>query len=272
MSIIQAIVLGIVQGLTEFIPISSSGHLVLIPWLLNWPAPSLAFDVALHWGTVLAVLVFFWRDWLALFWAGLAALRDRSLADPQARLLIWLAIATIPAALAGFFLEDFFARAFVTPAAAAAFLIVTALLLVSGEVLARSDGEIESLRLANSLLIGIAQAIAILPGISRSGATIAAGRWQGLDRTSAARFSFLLSTPIVIGAGLFQLVDLTQADDLAEQAPLMLSGMAAAAIVGYVCIGWLLRRLQRGSLLPFAAYCALAGLIFLFLTITRIVA
>ena len=269
MTVLQAIILGIVQGLTEFIPVSSSGHLMLVPWLLGWPAPSLAFDVSVHVGTLLALLVFFWRDWLSIAQATINAIRQRSLADSEARLLLLLILATLPAALAGYLLEDFFEAAFKTPTVAAAFLLVTALLLMLGERLSNSERDIAKLTWLNSLLIGVAQASALFPGLSRSGATIAAGRWQGFSRQAAARFSFLLATPIVFGAGLLNLIGLAGSGKLAGQGSLLLSGLVTSSIVGYAAISWLMRYLQHKSLLPFAIYCAIVGSSALVLSIMR---
>ena len=260
MNLLQAIFLGAIQGLTEFIPISSSGHLLLISWLLGWAPPSLVFEVAVHWGTVLAVLAFFWRDWLALAQAGIDAVRQRRLADPHARLLLWILATSVPAMLVGFFFEEFFERVFKAPVATAILLLVTAAMLVLGERLSSSDHDLNWLDWPASLTIGIAQAISILPGISRSGATIAAGRWRGLSREAAARFSFLLATPTILGAALWKMTQVALAGELVSQAPILLGGLSMAAIVGYICIRWLMRHLRRGSLVPFAVYCAVAGI------------
>lgn len=259
MDIIQAMLLGLLQGATEFIPVSSSGHLVLVPWLLGWDSPGLVYDTVVHWGTLAAVLAYFWRDWLALLGAWLRGLVRWDWRDPQARLM-WLLIAgSIPAALFGFLLEDFFESLFGQPAWVAVFLLVTAALLTLSERLGDRSRPMSDLRWPDALLIGLAQASAIAPGISRSGATIAAGLFRGLERDVAARFSFLLSTPIIFGAGLLQLVDLAEAADPAALIPALAAGFLAAAVAGYACIWALLRYLQRGRLYPFAVYCACAG-------------
>lgn len=260
MDIIQAIVLGLLQGATEFIPVSSSGHLVLVPWLLGWESPGLVFDTVVHWGTLVAVLAYFWRDWLALIGAWLRGLVHWDWRDPQARLMWLLLAGTIPAALFGFLLEDFFESLFGEPAWVAFFLLVTAALLTLSERLGSSLRQTADLGWSDALVIGLAQAAAIAPGISRSGATMAAGLFRGLERTVAARFSFLLSTPIIFGAGLLQLMDLAEAADPAAQVPALVVGFLAAAASGYVCIWALLRYLQRGKLYPFAVYCAWVGL------------
>lgn len=259
MSLIRALILGVLQGATEFLPVSSSGHLVLVPWLLGWPAPGLAFDTLVHWGTAFAVLGYFWRDWLGLLQAGRQAVRTRSLQSPGARLGVLIVVGTLPAAAAGFLLEDFFESMFARPVAAAGFLLVTAILLAISERLARRYRDLEELRKGDALTVGTAQALAIFPGISRSGATIAAGIGRGLTRTAAARFSFLLATPIILGAGALQLFDLAQAGELAVQAPALIVGFLSALLVGLACIHFLLRYLQQHTLYPFAVYCAMAG-------------
>lgn len=260
MTVLQALFLGAVQGLTEFIPVSSSGHLLLISWLLGWSPPSLVFEVAVHWGTVLAVLAFFWRDWMALLGAGLKATRKRSLDDSEARLLWWVLAAAVPAMVVGFFFEELFEQVFKAPVATAILLLATAGILFFGERLATGEQDLGTLSWPASLTIGLAQAVAILPGISRSGATIAAGRWRGLSREAAARFSFLLATPTILGAALWKMTQVALAGELLAQGPVLLGGMVTAALVGYVCIGWLMRHLRRGSLVPFAIYCMAAGI------------
>ena len=263
MSIIQAIILGLLQGATEFIPVSSSGHLVLVPWLLGWDSPGLVFDTVVHWGTLVAVLAYFWRDWLALIGAWLRGLVRWDWRDPLARLLWLLIVGSIPAAAIGFLLEDFFESLFGKPAWVAVFMLVTAALLALGELLGNRTRKMADLGWPDALMIGLAQASAIAPGISRSGATIATGLFRGLERDVAARFSFLLATPIIFGAGLFKLMDLGAMADPAAQIPALLAGFLAAAVAGYICIWVLLRYLQRGSLYPFAIYCACVGVFFL---------
>ncbi len=259
MSLIHALLLGLLQGATEFLPVSSSGHLVLAPWLLGWPPASLAFDVLVHWGTAFAVVGYFWRDWVALARACWQALRTRSLEAPQSRLALLIILGTVPAAFAGFLLEDFLGEILARPPVAAALLLVTAGLLACSEKLSRRYRGLESLSWQDALVVGIAQALAILPGISRSGATIAAGMARGLEREAAARFSFLLATPIILGAGLLQVFDLVQAGDPTAQLPALAVGFLAALLSGLACVHLLLRYLQRRPLYPFAIYCAAAG-------------
>jgi undecaprenyl-diphosphatase len=259
MDIIQAIILGILQGATEFIPVSSSGHLVLVPWLLGWDSPTLVFDTVVHWGTLVAVLAYFRNDWMRLIAAWLRSLRGRGRGDSEGRLM-WLLIAgTIPAAAIGYAFEGMFESLFSAPAWVSFFLLVTAALLTIGERLGQRTRDLDGLRLADALLIGIMQAAAIAPGISRSGATTSQGMLLGLKRDAAARFSFLLATPIILGAGVFQLLDLIKMPDPLAQLPVLGIGLAAAAITGYLCIWALLRYLQRGTLHLFAVYCGFVG-------------
>ncbi len=284
MDLLQAIILGVVQGLTEFLPVSSSGHLVLVPWLLNWPDPGLVFDAMVHWGTLIAVVAYFWSDLWSIAGAWLASLRERSLnPDPNRRLAWLIIVGTLPAVVAGVLLEDFFESLFARPNWAAAFLLITGMLLVVSENWHRLDDaenhaaansatadqagagllglQAWSIPVAGALLIGVAQAMAIAPGISRSGATIAAGLVVGLSRREAARFSFLLATPVILGAGLVQLVDLMRSGTAAAQAPTLIAGFIVAAVSGYLAIRFLLDYLGRHTLYLFAGYCWSAGLI-----------
>jgi len=267
MSLTQALFLGLLQGATEFLPVSSSGHLVLLPWLLDWPAPPLAFSVLVHWGTVVAIVGYLGRDWVALAEGVWRAFRTRSLADPQARLAGLILLAGIPGGLAGVLLADFFERMFAQPVAAAGFLLVTAGVLTLAEGWPRVARGLAEMSWVDALVVGLAQAAAILPGISRSGATIAAGMGRGLARETAARFSFLLATPTILGAGLLQLVDLVQVDGLAAQLPVFVAGFLAALLSGLVCIHFLLRYLRRRSLYPFALYCAVFGTVCLVIAV-----
>lgn len=279
MDLIRALFLGVLQGATEFLPVSSSGHLVLVPWLLRWESPGIAFDAVVHWGTALAVIVYFWEDWVSLVGAGLRSLRDmgssRGNPGPDAaelsrRSLAWLIVlGTVPGVLVGYFLEDFFERMFNRPVAAAGFLLVTAALLVISERIGRREREFRELGWIDALVVGIGQALAIFPGISRSGSTIAAGLVRGVRREPAARFSFLLATPIILGAGLLKVVELGRMGGLMAQAPVLIAGFAAAAVVGFGCIHFLLQYLQRRRLYPFAAYCALFGIFSLLVSVVR---
>lgn len=278
MNLIQGIILGIIQGVTEFIPVSSSAHLVLVPWALGWPAPGLLFDTMLHWGTLAAALTYFWRDWIAIirgFFRSLTAKgpwRDAPggrLADPESRLAWAIIIGTVPAVVLGALFNDFFESLFGTPRAVAAFLLVTAAILAVSERLGRRVRDLPALNLPDALVIGLGQAIAIAPGISRSGATIAAGLARGLTRDTAARFSFLLGTPVILGAGLMQLVDVFSSSDIVIYWPGIIAGTSAAAISGYLCIKLLLAYLRRGKLYAFAIYCLVMGVAALTLSFLR---
>ncbi len=277
MNLIRAILLGVLQGATEFVPVSSSGHLVLVPWLLDWESPSLAFNAVVHWGTAAAVIGYFWKDWVSLIGAGWRSLKafapsgestSPDAAEVSLRATAWLIVlATVPGVLVGFLFEDFFEAMFARPAGAAAFLLVTAALLAGSERWGRRQRELGELGWVDALVIGAGQALAIFPGVSRSGATIAAGLVRGMRREPAARFSFLLSTPIIVGAGLLKVVELARMGGLAAQGSVLIAGFAAAAVVGFGCIHFLLRYVQRRRLYPFAIYCALFGLLSLSLAV-----
>ena len=185
---LYALVLGIVQGLTEFIPVSSSAHLVLVPWFFGWPSPSLLFDTMLHWGTLLSLVVIFWREYIALVRAWGLSIMRRSLADPEARLAWFILVGTIPAVVAALLFKDLIESLFTTPLAVGFFLLVTAALLAGSEWLARrlrSPRTLEEMNWMDAILIGVAQAFALAPGISRSGATIATGLARGIRRDLA---------------------------------------------------------------------------------------
>lgn len=260
MSVFQAIVLGIVQGATEFIPVSSSGHLVLVPWLLGWEYPPLVFDTVVHLGTLLAVLGYFWRDWWELITAWLHGLRRMDWSDTRARLVWLLVLGTVPAAVLGYALEDLFESLFSEPALVSFFMLVTAALLATSEWRGRQTRSLSELGRVDALTIGLGQAAAIVPGISRSGATISVGLFRGLNRAGAARFSFLLGTPIILGAGLFQLLKLSDEPQSGVTPLILVAGFVSAAVTGYLSVSFMLRYLQRGKLYPFAFYCFWVGL------------
>lgn len=274
MNLFQALVLGLVQGATEFIPISSSGHLVLVPWLFGWDKAPLAFDTMVHCGTLVAVVAVFWRDLWEISVAGFNSLlalgtKDRNYDGVQARLAWVIVIGSLPAALAGFFLGDFFEELFGKPTAAAGLLLVTSGILIVGERLGRQDRLITGIGRLDALFIGVAQAFAIMPGISRSGSTIAAGLARRVKREAAARFSFFLSVPVILGAGLFKLFDLVSAGGLGDLAGALIVGFVAAAVSGYLCIRWLLSYLSVRPLFLFAAYCLTFGLFNLMISLVR---
>ncbi|MCB0040585.1 MAG: undecaprenyl-diphosphatase UppP [Caldilinea sp.] len=274
MDIIQAIILGIVQGATEFIPVSSSGHLVIVPWLLGWDKPSLLFDTMLHWGTLVAIFVVFWRDFLALIRAWFTSLARRSLADPNARLAWFIIVGTIPAVVAGLLFDDFLESMFLNPQAVGFFMLITAGLLAGSEQLAKrsqATRDLEHMNWTDAIVIGVAQSFALLPGISRSGSTIAAGLGRGIRRDLAARFSFLLGTPAFFGAGLLQVAKAMGDDSaaLAGNVAPMLAGFIAAAVVGVLAIRFLLRYLRNRTLYVFSVYCLVVGLLTITLSFVR---
>jgi undecaprenyl-diphosphatase len=262
--VFQAILIGIIQGLTEFIPVSSSAHLELAPWLFGWPADgligSLAFDVFLHLGTLIALLGYFWRDWLQLLSALIASLRERRIgADPDRRLVWLLALATVPAALIGFVGEDLIDEVLHGGSdglrlAIAGFLVIGALVLLAADRLGFKRRDLEDVGPRTALAVGFSQALALLPGISRSGATISTGLALGLNRESAARFSFLLATPITLGAGLYGSRHLLDEAHSATEWLAIGGGFAAAAISGLLAISFLLAWLRRRSVTVFSIY------------------
>jgi undecaprenyl-diphosphatase len=274
----KAVILGAVQGVAELLPISSSAHLVLIPWLFGWPNPGLVFDVALHLGTLAAVLIYFRGDLWGMLTALLGGIaRGKPLAERDARLGLMVVAASVPGAVLGalfnsridaFFHGQAANRTALTVIAIA--LIVMGILLAIAERAARHVRDLNAVTLRDALIIGGAQALALIPGVSRSGSTLTTGLFLGLRRETAARFSFLLSVPITAGAALKEMVDLFQAGGLGpgEWVPFVI-GIVTAGVVGYICIAWLLRYLQRATTTIFTVYRVALGLIILVLLFVR---
>jgi undecaprenyl-diphosphatase len=291
MSFLHAIIIGLLQGVTELFPISSLGHSVLLPAWLHWndPAlrqsvgesPYLAFVVGLHVATALALLAFFWRDWVRLIKAGFATLGKRRIETPDERLIWLLFVATVPAGITGIVFEHKLRTLFAKPLAAAIFLTVNAVVLFGGERLRRRDEvralaashagagaglpdaparQLDTLDYREAGVIGVAQVGALFAGISRSGITMVAGLVRGLDHEDAARFSFLLATPIILAAGVYKIPDLTGhlGDGIRGQT---LAGAVAAAAAASVAVRFLMRYFQTRTLTPFATYCLIAGVI-----------
>ncbi|ODS42983.1 MAG: undecaprenyl-diphosphatase UppP [Candidatus Altiarchaeales archaeon IMC4] len=259
MDILQALILGIVQGLTEFLPVSSSGHLVIVPYVLGFPNAPVIFDAMVHVATLFAVVLFFRKDLFDMarsFVSGSSSKEDVL----NRKLGIMIVIATVPAAVIGFLFEDEFAAFFSDPLSAGFFLIVTGVVLIATERIAKDSMEIERLDAKKSVFVGLAQALAILPGISRSGSTIVAGMLLGLTRESATRFSFLISVPIIAGAGAFAMKK-AFVDSAWEQVSLqvLLAGTLSAFIVGFVSIGFFLGFVKKHPLNVFAYYCFIVG-------------
>ncbi|MEO6577790.1 MAG: undecaprenyl-diphosphate phosphatase [Candidatus Limnocylindria bacterium] len=278
--VIQAALVGLLQGLTEFIPISSSAHLELAPWIAGWDTDgligSLAFDVFLHLGTLVALLVYFARDWVRYVSAWVASVRERRIGDDTDRRVAWLlVVATIPAAIIGFALEDFISETFhgdntAARLAIAGFLVIGAFGLWLADRYGSQRRGLSDLTVPMALAVGFSQALALFPGISRSGATITASRFLGLSRESAARFSFLLATPITFGAGLYGSQRLLTEQHGATEWLAIGVGFAVAALSGLLAIGFLLAWLRRRSLAAFSLYrVAFAGLIVVLVIIGR---
>ena len=256
---LQALVLGIVQGLTEFLPVSSSGHLIIVPALLGWTDPfinSLEFSVMLHIGTLVALLIYFRSDWLRLVPAGFAAIRDRSFRDDPDRRLAWLiAAATVPAIIAGVLFNDIIEKNVRQIGLVALTLVVGGAILWLAERNGRQTRSIGGLSFPAAVGIGAAQAIALIPGISRSGISISAGLFAGLDRESAARFSFLMATPVTALAAVYEARKLFSGETgLAIAVTPLIVGMVASLIAGLFAIGVLLRFVRSHSLDVFVAY------------------
>ncbi|MCS7259285.1 MAG: undecaprenyl-diphosphatase UppP [Anaerolineae bacterium] len=260
MSLIQAFILGLLQGATEYIPVSSSAHLVLFPWLAGWAEPPFTFDVLVQWGTLVGVIVYFGQDLWVIVRAVLQGLLQRRPFDSfEARLGWYLIVATIPAVVFGFWFKQTFEITYGQPPVAAALLLGTALMLVLAEYRGKQQRRLEQMGWWDALDVGLWQVAALLPGISRSGATISGAMLRDLERRAAARFSFLLSIPALLGAGFVATVDLVRSESLSSELPPLAVGFAVAAVSGYLCVRWLLRYLQGHRLTVFAAYCALLG-------------
>jgi undecaprenyl-diphosphatase len=269
--LVRAAILGIVQGLTEFLPISSSAHLILVPKFLGWTDPfldSAAFDVMLHMGTLVALLVYFWRDLVRIVVAWLGSIRDRSLdGDPERRLAWLLLVSVVPAAILGAALESFFDRTFRDAIAwIGVFILVGAGLLWLAERWGTRRRSLADMTLRDAVAIGLAQAVALFPGISRSGITIATGLFLGLEREAAARFSFLMAVPVIAGAGLWKARTLVGAGLEGAQVDQLIVGVVTSAVFGFVAIWFLLGFLRRNSTLVFIFYrVLLAATVFVFL-------
>jgi len=276
MSILQSIILGIIQGLTEFVPISSSGHLVLVRDVLGWPDSGLGFDVILHLGTLLAVLIYFRKEWIRLIKSFFLAVY--SLAKPKAadsyneedrNLIIMIIIATIPAGLVGLIFGGILSFMFRSIPWVASFLLVTAFFMIGAEIKHRrysADQKYQSIKeisFWDAAAIGIAQAIAVLPGISRSGATIGAGFFRGLKRSSAAKFSFLLSAPIILGAGLVDIYNIIKEGQFDGHWYLFLFGFVFSFIFGFLSIKYMISYLKTKSLRLFVYYLIGLGIVLL---------
>jgi undecaprenyl-diphosphatase len=265
LTIFQAFILGIVQGLTEFLPVSSSGHLVLAPYWFGWEIPheqAFIFDVLVQMGTLVAVFVYFWGDVVAITRAVVTGLWQRKpLVDPYARLGWQVFVATLPAGVGGLMIKGLIEQVFGSVGATAVFLLLTAVLLLLAERVGKQTRAVDHLTWADALIIGFFQLMAVFPGVSRSGSTIVGGMARNLERAAAARFSFLMSIPILLAAGVLSLFDLANLSGVGEFLPQVLVGFVTAAVVGYLSIRWLLGYLARRPLLGFAGYVSVAAVL-----------
>ena len=279
MPLYQAIVLAIVQGLTEFLPVSSTAHLWLVPWILKWNDPGLTFDVALHAGTLVAVLLYFWRYWLEMIkmvlgigggGVGVAARGDvpaktRAIIPlGENRQIFWfLVIATIPGGIAGVLFERAADEQLRSPFVVGSALIIVALLMWAGERVGSEDHNLGQVSLLDSIIVGVAQAFAVIPGVSRSGSTMTAGLFRGMNRETAARFSFLLSTPLIAGACLKKGWEIHHSGLPAGMRMPFLLGIMVSAVVGYAVIAVLIRYLERRTFTVFVVYRVILGVVLL---------
>ena len=261
MDLLHVISYGIVQGLGEFLPISSTAHLILVPWLFGWQDPKLAFDVALHLGTLIAVVGFFWKDWIRLFFAGIKGTRTA-----DGRLFWYLVIATIPGALFGKLFENKVEGAFRNPALIGLMLIVMGLVLYFVDKYGRKEVKLEKVGLWRSILIGLSQAVALIPGVSRSGITMSAGLFSGLTRESAARFSFLLSAPIIFGGVVLKIKEIIHP---AIGFGPYLTAIVTSAVVGALSIKFLLDYLKNKGFGIFVVYRFILGAVVIALFFIR---
>lgn len=267
MTILQAILLGIVQGLTEFLPISSSAHLVLVPYLAGWEFPTeqvFVFDVLVQMGTLVAVIIYFWKDLVHILTAWVQGLlQKKPFSEPDARLGWFLILATIPAGLGALVFKDMVEAAFNSPIATGLFLFITALLLILAEVAGSKTRNLSEMNWKDALWIGTFQFLALLPGISRSGSTISGGMTRQFNRADAGRFSFLMSIPVMLAAGLLSVLDLIQMPNFSQFLPIVVAGFISAAIVGYLSIAWFLNFLRKQPLYGFAIYCTVLAVVVL---------
>lgn len=275
MSLFHALLLGLIQGLTEFIPVSSTAHLLIGQTLLGLPADSAMFSflVIVQWGTLVSLFVFYWQDLLKIARAVLEFLLSlvqprnpaTSLRDsltPDALLGLYILLATLPALAAGYLLKDAVEALFRQPLLQAATrLFAAAILLTLAETLSRKNRKLEAMTWLDALVIGVFQVLAVFPGASRSGTTISGGMLRGFDRPSAARFAFLMSVPVMLAAGAYELLDVLQMPNLTEFLLPLAVGFVSAAVSGWLAVRWLIGYLSKRSLYAFAVYCAVIGII-----------
>ncbi len=266
MPLYQAVVLALVQGLTEFLPVSSTAHLTLFPWLFGWEDPGLTFDVALHAGTLVAVFVYFWRLWVDMFRGAVGLGGPGNLNSHRNReLLVYLVIATLPAAIVGWLFENAIETQLRSPFVIATALIGVGLLMWWGDHASEHNHVLGQVSLIDSIVVGISQALAVIPGVSRSGITMTAGLFRGMKRETSARFSFLLSTPVIAGAALKKGLEMYHEGIPREMALPLLAGVVISAVVGYLVIAVLIRYLEHRTFKIFVVYRILLGVVVLLL-------
>lgn len=261
MGLVESIVLGLIQGLTEFLPISSSGHLVIFENLLGVQGGDLVFEVLVHFGTLVAVLIYFRQRLFDIVRSFLKSPLGHNLLSEESKnfKLGWfLVLGTIPAAVIGLGLEDYIELAFESPRWSSGMLLVTALILFSTRWAKREEGR---LNIARTIVIGLAQAMAVMPGISRSGATISAGMFSGMKKSEAAEFSFLLSIPAILGATMLKIPEFISKIDNTALVVNYLAGAIVAAVVGYLSIAFLMKIIKKGKFFYFGLYCAVVGIL-----------
>ena len=269
MQIYQALILGIVQGLTELLPISSSAHLFLIPWYFNWDIPE-SFDVALHFGTLLAIGLFFFKDWIKLIKAGYKQLVKKE-KSREGTMFWYIVIATIPGGIIGFILDKFAEDLLTKPLIIAIALIAMGIILYIVDKNSASKTDYEHLNLKQTFIIGCSQALAFIPGVSRSGITVTTGRFLGVKREAVAKYTFMLSGPIVLAATIFKLKDFIEFFKIAEATGIIafIIGVLASFIVGIIVIKFLLEYLRKGSFKVFAIYRVAIGILVLIALVTQ---
>jgi len=269
MNLFQALFLGIIQGLTEFIPVSSTAHLLIGQTILGLPADDamFAFLVLVQVGTIVSLLIYFWNDLLTILMdtlKNLGGLRDFPTLPENAKMGWYIVIATVPALLAGYLLKDAVEALFQMPLLQASIrLFAAAILLALAEWLTKKDRQLDSMTWLDALVVGLFQIIAVFPGASRSGSTISGGMLLNFDRPSAARFAFLLSVPVMLAAGAYEMLDVVRMPGLTKFLPALAVGFITAAVVGWLAVRWLLRYLAGHSLYVFSTYCAIMGTIVL---------
>ncbi len=272
METLAAAILGTIQGLTEFLPISSSAHLILVPWLFGWKPEGLFFDVSLHFGTALAVVSYFWNDWVVLVREVLRGISQGNLLGNSQRRLAWyLVVGTFPAMIVGLGFEKYITEHFRSPLITVVTLIVFGALLYYAEKAGRHTRSIDQLAWGDSIWIGVSQSLALIPGVSRSGITMTTAMLRDNDRGTSARFSFLLSTPVIVGAAVLEGWHFLKAlrlspgstDALTHQWSVLFVGTLCATITGFLSIRYFLRYIQKNSFLPFVVYRFLLAIVVL---------